>query len=125
MSKRIKHMALMFPQTTMKTSCFAAVGTHPGKVITRGGCLTAIKRAAEDCKISYNVGTHSARKSFGANAMMLHPADPNNLETVQVILNHSDSKTTTNYIGLTKQKVDTYYDDNGTFFKDYITGDKS
>lgn len=99
-------------------------GTHPGKVITRGGCLTAIKRAAEDCKISYNVGTHSARKSFGANAMMLHPADPTNLETVQVMLNHSDSKTTTNYIGLTKQKVDAYYDDAGTFFEDYITGDK-
>lgn len=99
-------------------------GTHPGKVITRGGCLDAIKRAAEDCKIGYNVGTHSARKSFGANAMMLHPADPTNLETVQVMLNHSDSKTTTNYIGLTKQKVDAYYDDAGTFFEDYIAGDK-
>lgn len=99
-------------------------GTHPGKVITRGGCLTAIKRAAEDCKISYNVGTHSARKSFGANAMMLHPADPTNIETLQAVFNHSSTKITTRYIGLEQKKIDKYYDDAGKYFDEYITGDK-
>ena len=40
------------------------------------------------------------------------------------IYNHSDTKTTKRYIGLTKQKVDKYYDDMGDFFNDYITGEK-
>ncbi len=46
------------------------------------------------------------------------------MELLQTIFNHSDTKTTKKYIGLTKKKIDEYYDDMGGFFDDYITGDK-
>lgn len=99
-------------------------GTYPGKVISERGCLSAIKKAAAANKIEYNVGTHSARKSFGAISKEIHPSDCNSLETIQTILNHSDSKTTMRYIGLTKKKVDSYFDAAGTFYQECIVGDK-
>lgn len=55
---------------------------------------------------------------------MLHPSDYDSMEILQTIYNHSDTKTTKRYIGLTKQKIDKYYDDMGDFFNDYITGEK-
>ena len=56
---------------------------------------------------------------------MLHPGDYDSMELLQTIYNHSDAKTTKHYIGLTKQKVDAYYDDMGSFFDDYVTGNKT
>ena len=56
---------------------------------------------------------------------MLHPNDYNGMDILQTIYNHSDSKTTQRYIGLTKKETDSYYDDMGTFFDDYITGNKT
>ena len=56
---------------------------------------------------------------------MLHPGDYDSMELLQTIYNHSDTKTTKHYIGLTKQKVDKYYDDMGTFFDEYVTGGKT
>ena len=46
------------------------------------------------------------------------------MELLQTIYNHSDAKTTRSYIGLTKKKVDQYYDDMGDFCADFIMGDK-
>ena len=46
------------------------------------------------------------------------------MELLQTIYNHSDTKTTKHYIGLTKQKVNGYYDDMGEFFDAYIVGDE-
>ena len=83
-----------------------------------------IKKAATACGITYNVATHSPRKTFGMMNRMLHPGDYDSMEILQTIYNHSDAKTTKHYIGLTKQKIDAYYNDMGTFFDDYITGDK-
>lgn len=99
-------------------------GTHKGTVLTESGHLKAVKKAAENLGISYNVGTHSARKFFGMMSRQLHPGDYDSMELLQTIYNHSDTKTTKNYIGLTKKKVDKYYDDMGDFFEDYIVGSK-
>ncbi len=99
-------------------------GTYKGRVLTDDGYRKAIKKAAATIGIEYNVGTHSPRKSFGMMSRMLHPNDYDSMELLQTIYNHSDTKTTKHYIGLTKQKVDTYYDDMGSFFNDYVTGDK-
>ena len=99
-------------------------GTYKGRVLTDDGYRKAIKKAAAAIGIEYNVGTHSPRKSFGMMSRMLHPNDYDSMELLQTIYNHSDTKTTKHYIGLTKQKVDTYYDDMGSFFDDYVTGDK-
>lgn len=104
--------------------CLQLSGTHKGEVLSYDGCRKAIKRAAKALGIEQNVGTHSARKTFGAMSRMLHPNDYDSMEILQSIYNHSDSKTTRSYIGLTKEKVDGYYDDMGEFFESYITGDK-
>lgn len=100
-------------------------GNYKGNVITADGYRKALKKAAVAVGIEYNIGTHSTRKTFGMISRMLHPGDYDSMELLQTIYNHSDSKTTKHYIGLTKQKVDAYYDDMGTFFDDYVTGDKT
>lgn len=99
-------------------------GTYKGRVLTDDGYRKAIKKAAVALGIEYNVGTHSPRKTFGMTSRMLHPGDYDSMELLQTIYNHSDTKTTKHYIGLTKKKVDAYYDDMGSFFDEYVTGDK-
>lgn len=99
-------------------------GAYRGSVLTDDGERKAIKRAAQAVGISYNVGTHSPRKTFGMTSRMLHPGDYDSMELLQTIYNHSDTKTTSHYIGLTKKKVDKYYDDMGEFFEDVVEGDK-
>lgn len=99
-------------------------GTHKGNVITSDGYRKALKKAAVAVGIEYNVGTHSPRKTFGMVSRMLHPNDYDSMELLQTIYNHSDTKTTKHYIGLTKKKIDQYYDDMGEFFGEYITGNK-
>lgn len=100
-------------------------GNYKGKVLTDDGYRKALKKAAHDVGIEYKVGTHSPRKTFGMISRMLHPGDYDSMELLQTIYNHSDTKTTNRYIGLTKQKIDAYYDDMGAFFEDYVTGDKT
>lgn len=100
-------------------------GNYKGKVITADGYRRGLKRAAVKVGIEYNIGTHSPRKTFGMVSRMLHPNDYDSMELLQTIYNHADTKTTSHYIGLTKKKVDAYYDDMGSFFDDYITGDKT
>lgn len=99
-------------------------GNFKGSVLSDSGYLKALKKAAVSVGIEYNVGTHSPRKTFGMVSRMLHPGDYDSMELLQTIYNHSDTKTTKHYIGLTKKKVDKYYEDMGEFFGDYITGDK-
>ena len=99
-------------------------GTYKGHIMSSRGYLKALKKAAAYVGIKYNVGTHSTRKTFGMMSRMLHPSDYNSMELLQTIYNHSDTKITKHYIGLTKQEIDRYYDDMGDFFNDYVTGDK-
>ena len=91
-------------------------GNYRGRVMTDDGYRKALKKAAVAVGIEYNIGTHSPR--------MLHPGDYDSMELLQTIYNHSDTKTTKHYIGLTKKKIDSYYDDFGSFFDDYVTGNK-
>lgn len=99
-------------------------GTHKGTVLSDSGYLKSLKKVAAAVGIEYNVGTHSPRKTFGMMSRMLHPGDYDSMELLQTIYNHSSTKTTKHYIGLTKKKIDTYYDDMGSFFNDYIVGGK-
>ena len=99
-------------------------GNYKGRVITDDGYRKGLKKAAVQVGIEYNIGTHSPRKTFGMISRMLHPNDYDSMELLQTIYNHSDTKTTNHYIGLTKKKIDTYYDDMGSFFDEYVTGDK-
>lgn len=104
--------------------CMQLSGNYKGRVMSESCYYKNVKKAAAVLGIEYNVGTHSPRKTFGMMNRMLHPGDYDSMEILQTIFNHSDVKTTKHYIGLTKQKVDKYYDDMGDFFEDYIIGDR-
>lgn len=97
-------------------------GTGKGNVLSPDGWRKALKRAAENCGIEYNIGTHSTRKTFGKISRMLHPNDYDSMELLQTIYNHSDTKTTKRYIGLTKSKVDQYFKDFGDFYNRHVQG---
>lgn len=99
-------------------------GTHRGKVLSYSGAMYALKMAAKECGIEYNVGTHSARKTFGATTKMLHPGDANVMEALQSIYNHSSSSITNRYIGLEKKQTDGYANDMGEFFQEYVVEGK-
>lgn len=98
-------------------------GNYKGRVITADAYRKNLKKVAKAIGVPYNVGTHSTRKTFGMLSRKLHPTDYDSMELLQTIYNHSDTKTTKNYIGLTKEKVDKYYDDMGEFFENYIEQD--
>ena len=97
-------------------------GNYKGRVLSYSGYLKALKRAAQELGIEYNVGSHSARKTFGKYSRELHAGDVNSMEVLQGIYNHSSANTTRSYIGLTREKQHKYYDDFGNFFRDCIEG---
>ena len=100
-------------------------GTHKGSPMSYNGYYQSLKKAAEFLEIPYNIGAHSPRKTFGKISRMLHPNDPDSMQLLQGILRHSDENTTRRYIGLTKEKEDAYFDDFGSFFDKYVTGDET
>lgn len=99
-------------------------GTHKGNVYSLSAYWKSLKKAAEACKIDYNIAAHSTRKTYGYWCRKLHPNDYDSMQILQTVYNHSSEKVTSKYIGLTKEKVDRYYDDMGDFFTDYIMGEK-
>lgn len=100
-------------------------GNFKGRIVSADGYRKSLKKAAVELGIEYNIGTHSTRKTFGMISRMLHAGDYDSMELLQTIYNHSDTKTTKRYIGLTKSKVDKYFDDMGNFFDEYVTGNKT
>lgn len=98
-------------------------GNYKGRVVKVDSYRKVLKKAGKAVGISYNIGTHSARKFFGMMCMNLHPNDPRRMEVVQKIFNHSSAKITLRYIGLEKEYIDQYYDDMGEFYNKYIIGD--
>lgn len=82
-------------------------------------------KAAKEVGITYNVSTHTLRKSFGMWSKKLHPYDPDCLTMLQNIFNHSDIQTTTHYIGLTSEKKIQYFNDIGDFVNNVESGNMS
>ncbi len=99
-------------------------GNYAGRILSASCHIKVLKAAASAVGIEYNVGTHSERKTFGMISKMIHPNDPNAMELLQKIFNHSSAAITANYIGLTKEKTDQYYDDMANFFDRYVFGDE-
>lgn len=79
-------------------------------------------KAAKEVGITYNVSTHTLRKSFGMWTKKLHPYDADCLTMLQNIFNHSDVQTTTRYIGLTAEKKIQYFNDMGDFLSNIENG---
>lgn len=100
-------------------------GNYKGRVVSYNGYRLGLKGAAENVGISENICTHSPRKTFGMINRMIHPGDRDSMELLQSIYNHSSTKITKRYIGITKKQIDDYFDDFGNFFEDYVLGDKT
>lgn len=60
-----------------------------------------IKAAAKACNVPGNISTHSLRKTFAYQALMLNEGDGNVDRTVQYMLNHDSMETTLRYCGIT------------------------
>lgn len=80
-------------------------------------------RAAKVCEIKTRVSCHSLRKTFGWISKLIHPFDPNCMETLQDIFNYSDVSTTMHYIGLSEQRKRVYFEDMGEVVKNIENGD--
>ena len=94
-------------------------GNYRGRTLSESSFLKVIKKAAEEVGISYNVGTHSCRKTAGNIAIKRHAKDEINMETVSSLLNHSSVETTRVYTGVTREHMDSYLADLGTAWIGY------
>lgn len=95
-------------------------GTHKGRVLSYEGFRKKLKEAVLAAEITYSVGTHSLRKTFGKFTMLLHPDDPLAIRWLQYIYNHADEKVTNHYVGLTREMANQYYTDFGKFFTENV-----
>lgn len=99
-------------------------GTYKGRVLGDEAHRKALKKAAEAVGITYHIGTHSARKSYGLWSRKLHPTDPNSMQILRLTFNHENENDTSRYIGLSKEKMDEYMDDMGDFWCKHIMGNE-
>lgn len=70
-----------------------------------------LKKAAATVGITYNIGTHSMRKTFGYWQLKAHADDAIFLCELQEMFNHSSPKITLRYCGLEAEKMYQYYND--------------
>lgn len=84
---------------------------------------SAFKVAAKACGITYNVNSHSTRKTFGYWSREIHPQDVNSMEILREVFNHADIATTAHYIGLTTKQKKKYFYDMGELVENVSKGD--
>lgn len=70
-----------------------------------------LKKAAQAVGITYNVGTHSMRKTFGYRQLKAHQGDAMFVCQLQAMFNHSSPQITLRYCGLESEKMEQYYND--------------
>jgi len=104
--------------------CTIVNGQYKGKVITQQGCLKAMKTAGERVGITYNIGNHSLRETFGYITFNMFPNDPYKLQILQKIYNHSDSNVTLSYIGMTDDHAKRFYDGIGDMLSSLLDGEE-
>ena len=70
-----------------------------------------------DLGFKEHIGAHSLRKTFGYWNLKLHPNDLRALAVIQDMLNHSSSKTTLRYCGITREDKDEFYNGIQSIFE--------
>lgn len=81
-----------------------------------------LKRAVRECNITYDVSTHSLRKSFAYWIYTMHPFDPNCPYSLQKMFNHSTILQTFDYMCVTKMRNKKYLEDHGEFIHNVLAG---
>lgn len=72
------------------------------KPLTRNAGYQIMQKMKEGCKIKYQIGTHTLRKTYG----YWFYKQTNDVVALQAILNHSTPAQTLIYIGMQQQQVD-------------------
>jgi integrase len=71
-----------------------------------------LKDTAKEVGITFNVGTHSMRKTWGYHQYISHvDSNPKFILELQKMFNHSSSEITLAYIGITDECNEQYYND--------------
>ena len=70
--------------------------------ITKRHALRILTNAAKNCGLTYKIGTHSLRKTFG----YIQHQNGTSIELIQRMLNHSSPEITLSYIGITRDDMD-------------------
>ena len=94
-------------------------GNFRGRTLSESSFLKVIKKAAKEVGVTYNVGTHSCRKTAGNTLVKRHSKDEIGMETVSSLLNHSNIETTRAYTGVTREHMDEYLSDLGSAWMSY------
>lgn len=82
----------------------------------------ALKKAAQEVGIDYEISTHSFRKFYGNMMYKLHPQDADSIKMVQFMFGHSSEDITKEYIGAIDEKIDRYVEDYSNYLKDCSNG---
>lgn len=77
-------------------------GNGAPRSVTKQHAWYILTSAARACGLTYKIGTHSLRKTFG---YMLHQKGVS-IELIQKFLNHSSPEITLGYIGITRDDMD-------------------
>lgn len=75
--------------------------SQKGGHISENRAYVLLKKAFRKCRLRYNTGTHTLRKTNG-----YHIADQYGIETAQKQLNHENQRDTLRYIGLEQEELD-------------------
>jgi len=79
--------------------------------LSRGQAYKIIHDVAREVGITYNIGTHSLRKSFGYH----HYKQYKDVAILQTILNHSSPSITLKYIGINQDIIDESANDGNRY----------
>ncbi len=90
-------------ENDLKSKNFIFFSEHDKrKHIDRIRAWRILKKAAKECGIKENIGTHSLRKTFAYQAYL----ETKDIALIMKELNHSSLENTKRYLGLTQDKLD-------------------
>lgn len=80
------------------------------------------KKAKNENGIEGRLSCHSLRKTLGYWLKIMHPDDPNALETIMDIFRHANPAITLRYIGLSEERKRKYFNDFGDLIRNVENG---
>lgn len=99
-------------------------GNYQGNILSISSHEKALNKAGIAVGIPYNIGTHTARKTFAANIIESNAGDPMALYNVQAAMGHSSPETTLVYSQNFQKKTATYTSKLDSELVKYVAGDE-
>lgn len=90
--------------------------------MTEANALNFVKRAARQCGIKVNVGTHTLRKNFVYWTLMNNKQNSNVLHNLMILLNHSNEGMTLRYATITEEDTSKLYGEIADIYNNILKG---